>query len=492
MSYLFYGPYNSLFYNSYHAIHVLMAADFQLPRDYYYWGQNRLGSLLPLCAFLFGKIICLQPIYLCAVVHYFFLFIGFIILSRLLSNHLSIIGMCAIIFLPVSEYSALTMIGHPYSSQLFAGTLFLYFLARLRNSLLKNQIENKNRLLICLAFTFFALMFYFLGVWVSEFNALLVIIPSYYLLSDKELKKSMATSFKFLWFKLLAFLTTIVGIVGCILYFSAKSFASIISTDNYNHFFITKTTDICKNFSFFLAKLKTSLFFIDDAFVGNLFNWMLIVFILLSFYKKKSTLIMFSDEAKILFNSLLLFCVISSSLLFLSSWNFRSEFSPRYFTPIYIVFCFATLFFLDKSNASNRFEKLFFPAAIFLCCTVNCFQAAINKPFLSTMNKYSDFKNLRPGTLIGDYWDVYKVNSIAFKNLKSIPFDKGMVRNWAWKEDALSAYNFYFLNVHLTDLGLNNTIHQHGEYFKFSGEKFNCNGMDVWLYHKTTTNSVSY
>src|ERR1035437_7141392 len=80
-SFFFYAPCNSANYYSDNAIHVLMAKNFQLPRDFYYWGQDRLGSLLPMIAFLIGKIIHMHYLYICSFVQYLFLFTGFIFLS---------------------------------------------------------------------------------------------------------------------------------------------------------------------------------------------------------------------------------------------------------------------------------------------------------------------------------------------------------------------------------------------------------------------------
>ncbi len=47
-SYRAFAPLNTPNLNADRAIHVLMAADLKLPQDLYYWGQNRLGSIVPL------------------------------------------------------------------------------------------------------------------------------------------------------------------------------------------------------------------------------------------------------------------------------------------------------------------------------------------------------------------------------------------------------------------------------------------------------------
>ncbi|HXC05066.1 MAG TPA: hypothetical protein VNZ86_09975, partial [Bacteroidia bacterium] len=42
------SPWKSPFLNSDNAVHILMTYDCQLPEDLYFWGQDRLGSLIPL------------------------------------------------------------------------------------------------------------------------------------------------------------------------------------------------------------------------------------------------------------------------------------------------------------------------------------------------------------------------------------------------------------------------------------------------------------
>lgn len=39
--------------NSDHAIHILMAESFDYTKDWYYWGQNRLGSFIPMLGAIF-------------------------------------------------------------------------------------------------------------------------------------------------------------------------------------------------------------------------------------------------------------------------------------------------------------------------------------------------------------------------------------------------------------------------------------------------------
>ena len=176
-SFVNYAPCFYVGYNFDHAIHVLMAEDLQLPRDTYFWGQRRLGSLLPLVAHAAGHVVNAHYIYITSVVHYAFLFTGFLLIASVIKDPVLRLSLCAVIFLPMNEYQALIHIGHPYSSQLFAGALFILCLAILRDRLLMKD-DGAVWTIRMISLLFMATMFYGIGIWVSEFSAILAIIRS--------------------------------------------------------------------------------------------------------------------------------------------------------------------------------------------------------------------------------------------------------------------------------------------------------------------------
>ena len=53
---IFYFTYGAVHFqglSSDHAIHILMADGFSFPHDLYYWGQDRLGSIIPIVGWFF-------------------------------------------------------------------------------------------------------------------------------------------------------------------------------------------------------------------------------------------------------------------------------------------------------------------------------------------------------------------------------------------------------------------------------------------------------
>ena len=76
--------YSSLFYpvlNTDNAVTILMIHYFELPNDLYFWGQDRMGSLIPLLAQIPFKIFNISALTSESIVHYLILLLGFLSFS---------------------------------------------------------------------------------------------------------------------------------------------------------------------------------------------------------------------------------------------------------------------------------------------------------------------------------------------------------------------------------------------------------------------------
>lgn len=482
ISFIYYAPCNYAYYNSDHAIHVLMSKDLQLPRDFYYWGQNRLGSLLPTVAFLISRLVRAHPLYVCTFTQLAFLFTGFLLLSAQIKNRFLKVAMCALIFLPLSEYNALILIGHPYSSQLFAGVMFVFFLGRLKKHILTSGLVSTGNMLYALFLSGLAVFFWIVGVWVSEFNAILILIIPYFVWFDKQLKTFFINGLK----KVRNILFCVLSLAFLFLaYYSYKQVKEpAVVDDLYEKTFIDNVPDLKKNACFFLEKLQTSLFYKDTSFVENTFNWFLILLTVLIIIRQYQQRKKQNYRFLVLPNFLFFICIVATGLLFFSSWNLRSEFCPRYFTPVYIMFCFGLLLFLDQEFYRSEIKAVV-SGSVLILSTAFCYKAVIEKKLPGPFGQYGEYQKLPKGTIIGDYWDAYKIGSIAIDSLKPLAFDYMQVRNWSWRDELLSEERFYFLNnENILKGGLKDIICQFGILFQNTGISYNCNGTKVLQYKK--------
>lgn len=165
LSFYLYSPINYKFLNSDQGIHALMAADFDFNNCFYYWGQNRLGSILPMLA-SFLVALNFPPLLAVSLIQYAFLLSTYIILFKLINNYVLKLAAMILLFLPVVTYVEILNIGHPYAPQIFFSVLLLYL-----SRIISSSYSFKNILVI--------LLFWFIGllsVWVSEVSFIVVII----------------------------------------------------------------------------------------------------------------------------------------------------------------------------------------------------------------------------------------------------------------------------------------------------------------------------
>lgn len=159
-------------FNSDHAVHVLMAQDLKLPDDLYYWGQNRLGSLLPILSYFGVKILSLSPIVAVSYVHYLLLLIGFFSFCSILSNNFSRLTLALVWFLPAVTFTSTIEAVQPYTPQFATIGCALAFLHQF--NIYKSNIFWKRGLLII-----GSLISLCLSLWISEQSIIIVLIVGY-------------------------------------------------------------------------------------------------------------------------------------------------------------------------------------------------------------------------------------------------------------------------------------------------------------------------
>jgi hypothetical protein len=462
--------------NSDMAIHILMTKDFELPRDYYYWGQNRLGSLLPMIGHWIYSVVKINPVYICSIVHYAFLVVPVLLIVRLFKSIWLKLTFVVLIFFPFNSYNALLYIGHPYSQQLFTATLFLYFLSRVHKKLVHQENLNTRDYALVLMWLTLSCLFFVLGIWVSEFNAIVAMIPLIYVLFYWRQYRKVVNPKQF---TLIILVLGLVNIGGYRWYKHTK--VTAVNDQSYNKAFITSKKKIAKEFKFMkeriadVFKYKNKENILENTVYLVLFS---LIIVLLIKHKEVQSV----NHSKIQL-ALVFTCVIASVALFFSSWNYRSEFSPRYYTPVYIMLSTALLTWTDRIK--SRGIKIFLCVVVSFHCYMFTYYTLIKPGYDRPYKQYADFKTLRKGTLIADYWESHLLQAIAIDSLQSLSYDNQLIRNYTWKEIPLSENRFYFINnQNAREHGLRDTIKQHNTLFAFTGKLFQLKTAEVMEYKK--------
>lgn len=154
------------------AIHILMAADLQLPEDLYYWGQQRGGSIIPVLGNFLLNRTTLSPVEAVSYAQYFILGIGYLAFATNFKTNIARILFALAWFLPPHPFGFLLMLGHPYSAQLAFLGLAIALIEKL-----PRQPDFLRLLLRHLMITG-AVVCLFISVWASDFTVLSMMLIS--------------------------------------------------------------------------------------------------------------------------------------------------------------------------------------------------------------------------------------------------------------------------------------------------------------------------
>jgi hypothetical protein len=475
VSFICYTPCFFQDYNSDQAIQSLMSVSFEFKRDFFYWGQNRLGSFLPMVTYLFFKLSNFHPLYLISVIDYALLLSSGAFISTFIQNKWIKIAVFVCIFLPVTDYRAIILIGHPYSVQLFCGSLFIFTVAKIYTLLTAgiNQTFNKHSAGRLIPLCIINALSFCIGFWTSELSVILILIPIISLLLNKNLKKLSGT----IAFYIALILFTVISVSFYIFFTKMKK--QLPPDEIYDHSFFFNTERIHLQFGFLTKKFNKMALFKDNLFYDNLFYYLLFFLLILFFFLKRDKIknIIFTG----FYRGATITLLLSFVMLFFSTWNLRSEFSIRYHTPLYYIFIMLFLVAIDKKFS---FKKASVFGLVFILFssyyTYNFFHGKNN---ISALKQYNEFSKLPQGTLIAGYWDAYLISSIAYENLTPLTFDNEMCRNIFMLDTALKNKNFYFINNEgFKKRAFKDTLKQFNHTFVFTGKKYTCNAREVLTY----------
>jgi len=150
-------PYYS-FLNSDIAVHVYMAESFSFSKDWYYWSQDRLGSLLPLTAFALKSVFPLSVIWSVSIAQWFYLLLGLVSFWYFIPNRWMRLLLAVLWFFPFYALVFHVLPGHPYAAQMaMLGCSFVCF----HQAILKSKTS----------YLPLMVLFAVLAIWVSDFSA---------------------------------------------------------------------------------------------------------------------------------------------------------------------------------------------------------------------------------------------------------------------------------------------------------------------------------
>lgn len=419
LSFRNYSAYFTTSLNSDQAVHVLMSYDLRLPEDLYFWGQNRLGSIVPILTHGLLKIVPLHPALAVALVHYCFLILGYFAFTSLFQNLILKIIFALIWFLPLRPFNELVVISQPYGPQLALIGVAIALTQWLLNHTEAISVIKRRCVLVAIIAS------WMLSVWISDFSIIMALIFIGVILFPRR-HQLIARSSLPLWQRLGlsigdSFAIGLTAISGAIFIGFAKAFAPSKAAE-YGAF--SSFSQIQSVVNKLLSSFAATIGFHYSVALGvhALLAIGVVLFSAYLLFRKKQTGEVATSRWTILF---LLTAIISMVVLVLLEWVYKNGVNLRYFTVVYISCWLAALLFANSlsGNSAKQMTTLLLVLSIASTLTLNANAFAFQRP-ASKLAKLAPLESLGAVGFIGDYWTSYVICTVNPSLLNCTPYDK--------------------------------------------------------------------
>jgi hypothetical protein len=422
LSFFLLTPQFSAYYTSDEGVTILQANHFNFSTDWYYWGQTRLGSLLPLFGYFLHSIFGLPTITSVSVVSHLILFGLFLVYAGFLKNDFSKILLAMVIFMPAMQFVHIARAIQPYPAQLLFIGLVIKSLDKIRCldfNLTRSFLIYE---LLLAASSFFS----FLSIWMSEYSVLFLI----YLYFD--FGKAFLSTFLKLQLVHKIYLTLSLVIPAAA--FAYCIFLMKTSVDYVIHgfgdIFFMGLANFKETLKIYFGEMLNVFFFDSNPFLSLA---VIVCLIYLIYFGKQ--IFVFSNKYYVLF-LLSIFPVITLQ------WVWANGLSLRYFTPAYFFFWLCVL-------KSTDFNIEFKPAAKYLVLSVCILQTFELLAFERNPSQYkalTEFNKLGACGIIGSYWNSYNIASANPDSIiASPPHPRSFARNLKIIDPLFQKKNIYLV-----------------------------------------------
>ncbi len=471
--------------NSDGALNILMTHTFSLPKDLYCWGQDRVGSLIPLIGHILMKLSGMSTVWACSLAHYFTLIVGYFFFSLMFrSKFIRLIFAVAWFFPP---WHMVDFVLFSFNTPFIMIAMMIYLISKIfvdKNSL-KRPLQIFYVILICgLAIA---------SVWVSDLSFLSIVILILFILyryySNHEgtffnKSKSLASSVEL-------YVVILMSVIGFLFIYYAKTHA--VKSVLYNENMMNSFSEVMKSLGFLLTSIFDMLCFRSEKILMGVYVYAVIIatVIIALCYKKSQK--QKKEPAPI--NWALFFlinAVLSFLLLMFSHWVFLNGVGRRYFTVIYISLWLAFLFYADRRSLfRNKAISISIITIAFISVFCSVFSFYYPKRMKPAVEVAAEFKTLGNIGIIADYWNSY-INACPDPDMiKATPNDKDSYRNEKIIDDVFEQPAIYVIR----DMWMKSfpdTLEQFGYTLKRKGQEFFIGGCYTCQYEKVKTHKIFY
>jgi hypothetical protein len=473
------SPWRSPFLNSDQSLQILMTAYLHLPGDLYFWGQDRLGSLVPILAHLLFTVIHLPPALAASLVLYALVGVLLAVISRFITSLSGRVLMVWLIFFPMHAVDNMLKLGHPYAPQYACIALFIACMYRFK-VLFSEHSEKKAAL-----FLFLGILSFDAALWISEMSA--VVLPAFAIASLSSFgnfsawreKLKAHTRIFIVYFVIVT--VALGGGIWFILY--AKSHG--VSVPSYNRQWLSSRDEIAKGFSNYLQLYGNTLIGRNGLF-PFLHNLLFLFLLASAIYLIVRNWILRKKAPGFLPLFFLLNGIGGELMIILSKWVALNHFNVWYQTYPYVSIVLFILLMRERHSDNPFISTLSLAWAVVAVISVSSiyyFQTG-KDPNERSLRDMARLKELAPCGFIGNYWNSYLLWAADPVNLKAIPNE---YPRCSWNIDSvMAAPNIYLVKNDWID-SFPRQITLYGRSLLFTRDTLTNSGFQLGRYRKASS-----
>ncbi len=451
-----------------------MTANFKFPHDLYFWGQDRLGSFVPLLSHIIVKLTGLNAAWSVSITNYLILIAGYLCISILFRSWSIKLILAVFWFFPPVNFLDFLMIAQPFGVQmsLLAVAIFIF------NKINYSQSAFKRVMLISLIS-----ITLIVSMWVSDLTIisifLLIALALFNYFRDYANRLQFRFKMRNIFKEPALYITLFWMFAGYIFIKYAKSHADQDIRYTKQMFNDLDTVFLTiKAISFQIIDILT-FNYESNIFLG-LFGWLSVIALFaITYFAIKM-------RGKITSNKWFWFFMTQAILAILailvSYWVFRNGVSRRYFVLAYISLVLAILLISDKFPGKQKFgiNILLILTTItgLLSSTVHIYYPERQK---SKYENMKEFRRLGKAGIISEYWNSY-ITAIAAPNKITVtPNDRSYIRNIKMADSVFRQPDIYIIK----DLWLDSfpeNISQYGYNLQKAHKPFELGGATLCEY----------
>jgi hypothetical protein len=466
--------YSSLFYpilNSDNGASILMIYYFKLPHDLYYWGLDRMGSLIQLVAQIFFKGFGFSALISEAITHYLILLAGYLAFSTFLKSNFYKIIFAIIWFFPPMRLIDVTQFAFGIYYGLIAIACYLFNLNE--KGFIKNNSYKHHLILILITLTLIT------AVWVSDMALisifLLLMVQIYFYLKTNKLTLSIFKKLELYY-----------GLAGILIGYFFIHYAKSIATNREDYSVFSDLDTIKEVIVIFWNSLSDMLIFNANEPFTSVYTYFVILILGVVIFQFKNI------KLKKPVNKWLLFFLLDAILVFIvimvSKWTFLNGVPRRYFTCTYISLAFTVLLALDNLEikiTQVKIIKTIVLTTVFIGGIGTLYNIKYIWPKIMTprVEVVKEFERLGKIGIISEYWNSYITSCGNPDLIKATPNDESIVRSYDIVEEVFQQKNIYVIR----DMWLQtfpDTLNQFGHVLIKNGEEFYIGDCYVCKYEK--------